>query len=113
MSNLHLSSLVVDGADPSLCRYDFNGSKTSPYAVITFNDTPGFTPAMLKDGLTKGQSNVKAVPGLADAAFSFSSTGNGPGVGLTFLSGTTVCSIYTTVPTTTAGEIALAKVILG
>lgn len=113
MSNLHLSSLVVDGGDPSLCQYLFNGDKASPYVVITLNSAPGYTPAMLESGLTQGQSDVKAVSGLADAAFSFTPSGGGGGVGLTFLSGNTICSIATTVPTTVAGEIALAKSILG
>lgn len=109
MSNLHLTSLVVDGSDPSTCLYLFNGDKASPYAVITFNAGPGMTPATLQSGLTSGQTDVKAVPGLADAAFSFTTD---PGRGLTFLSGDTVCSIDTTVPTTTADEVALAKAIL-
>lgn len=109
MSNLHLTSLVVDGTDPSICQYLFNGDKASPYAVITFNSVPGYTPAMLQSGLTAGQTGVKAVPGLANAAFSFTSA---PGSGLSFLSGDTICSIDTTVPTTTDEEIALAKAIL-
>lgn len=109
MSSLHLTSLVVDGSDPSLCRYLFNGDKTAPYVLITFNAVPGFTPAMLQSGLTSGQTDVKAVPGLADAAFSFASA---PGLGLSFLSGDTVCSIATAVPTATDEELALAKAIL-
>ena len=64
---------------------------------------------MLQSGLAAGQTGAKAVPGLADAAFSFASA---PGSGLSFLSGDTICSIDTTVPTTTDDEIALAKSIL-
>jgi hypothetical protein len=111
MSNLRLSKLVVEGSDPSICRYNFNGSKAAPYAVITFNSAPGMTPASLEASLKSGQSGVKAVPGLADAAFSF--TGSTGGSGLTFLSGATVSSIYSTVPTTKAAKVALAKSILG
>jgi hypothetical protein len=109
MSNLHLISLVVDGSDPSICRYLFNGDKLSPYVAITFNSVPGYTPAQLQSGLTAGQTGVKAVPGLADAAFSFTSDG---GLGLSLLSGDTICSIDTTVATTTNEEIALANAIL-
>jgi hypothetical protein len=112
MTNLHLSSLVVSGGDASLCQYLFNADKASPYVVITFNAVPSFTPAMLESGLTQGQSNVKAVSGLADAAFAFTPSGGGAGAGLTFLSGDTVCSIVTTVATTADGEIALARSIL-
>ncbi len=110
-SSLKLSKLVLDGGDPSLCQYLFNGSKTAPYAVITFNSAPGITAAAFESGLKKEQSDVKAVPGLADDAFTF--TGTTGGSGLSFLSGDTICSIYSTVPTTTAGKIALAKSILG
>jgi len=109
MSNLHLTSLVVDGSDASMCQYLFNGDKASPYVVITFTSAPEMTPAMLQSGLTSGQTGVKAVPGVADAAFSFDAA---PGLGLTYLSGDTVCSIGTTVPTTTDDEVALAKAIL-
>jgi hypothetical protein len=110
MSKLQLSKLVLDGGDPSMCRYLFNGSKTTPYAVITFNSAPGITPASFEAGLKSGQSGVEAVPGLADAAFTF--TGSAGGSGLSFLSGDTISSIFSTVPTTTAGKIALAKSIL-
>jgi hypothetical protein len=58
-----------------------------------------------------GQKQVTAVPGLADAAYTF--TGEEGTTGLSVLSGTTVFSIATTVPTTTDGKIALAKAILG
>jgi hypothetical protein len=75
MSNLNLSKLVVSGDDPSICQYLFNGDKASPYAVVTFNAAPGFTPAMLKDGLAKEQTDIKAVSGLADAAYTFTPTG--------------------------------------
>ena len=112
ISNLKLSALVLGSGDPSLCVYDFHGNKQAPYVEITFNAAPGFTPAMLQAGLAGGQKDVKPVSGVADAAFSFTPK-EGPGVGLTFLSGTIVCSIVTTVPTTPAGEIALATVILG
>jgi hypothetical protein len=110
MSNLRLSKLVLDGGDPSMCQYLFNGSKTTPYAVITFNSAPGITPASFEAGLKSAQSGVKADPGLADAAFTF--TGSAGGSGLSFLSGDTISSIFSTVPTTTAGKIALAKSIL-
>jgi hypothetical protein len=110
MSNLQLSKLVLDGGDPSMCQYLLNGSKSTPYAVITFNSAPGMTPASFESGLKSGQSDVKAVPGLADAAFTFAGTAGGSG--LSFLSGNTVSSIFSTVPTTTAGKIALAKSIL-
>ncbi len=110
MSNLQLSKLVLDGGDPSMCRYLFNGSKSAPYVVITFNSAPGITPASFEAGLKSGQSDVEAVPGLADAAFTF--TGSAGGSGLSFLSGDTISSIFSTVPTTTAGKIALAKSIL-
>ncbi len=109
MSNLHLSSLVLDGGDPSICQYLFNGSQTAPYAVVTFT-APAITPAAFEAGLKSGQSGVEVVPGLADAAFTF--TVSGGGNGLSFLSGSTVCSIVTTVPTTTAGEISLARALL-
>jgi hypothetical protein len=111
MSKLQLSKLVLDGGDPSMCQYLFNGSKTAPYAVITFNSAPGMTPASFEAGLKSGQSGVEAVPGLADDAFTF--TGSAGGSGLSFLSGDTVSSIFSTVPTTTAGKIALARSILG
>jgi hypothetical protein len=112
MSNLNLSKLVLNGNDPSICQYLYNGDPTTPYAVITFNAAPGMTAAMMKDGLTKGQASVKPVSGVGDAAFAFTPKGS-KGAGLTFLSGTTVCSIYTTQAiTTTAGEAALAHVIL-
>jgi hypothetical protein len=110
MSNLQLSKLVLDGGDPSMCQYLFKGSKTTPYAVITFNSSPGMTPASFKASLKSAQSGVEAVPGLADAAFTF--TGPEGGSGLSFLSGDTISSIFSTVPTTTAGKIALAKSIL-
>jgi hypothetical protein len=110
MSNLQLSKLVLDGGDPSMCQYLFNGSKTTPYAVITFNSSPGMTPASFKASLKSAQSGVEAVPGLADAAFTF--TGPEGGGGLSFLSGDTISSIFSTVPTTTAGKVALAKSIL-
>jgi hypothetical protein len=110
MSALHLASLVVDGADPSMCEYLFKGDKTAPYVLITFNALPpGLTAATIQSGLASGQTDVKTVAGLGDAAFSFSSS---PGLGLTFLSSSTVCSIVTTVPTTTDDEVALAKSIL-
>jgi replicative DNA helicase len=111
MSNLHLSSLTVSGADPSMCQYLHNGDKSQPYAVITFNAAPGFTADMVKAGLVQEQSDVKPVSGVADAAYSFSPK-EGQGVGLTFLSGSVVCSIFTSVPATVAGETALAGVIL-
>jgi hypothetical protein len=110
MSKLQLSKLVLDGGDPSLCQYLFNGSKTTPYAVITFNSAPGTTSASFEAGLKSGQSDVEAVSGLADAAFTFK--GSVLGSGLSFLSGDTICSIYTAVPTTTADKIVLAKSIL-
>jgi hypothetical protein len=110
MSDLQLSKLVLDGGDPSLCQYLFNGSKTTPYAVITFNSAPGTTSASFEAGLKSGQSDVEAVSGLADAAFTFK--GSVLGSGLSFLSGDTICSIYSAVPTTTAGKIVLAKSIL-
>lgn len=110
MSNLHLSKLVIEGSDPSMCRYNFNGSKTAPYAVITFNSAPGMTPASFEASLKSAQSGVKSVAGLADAAVTF--TGAAGGSGLSFVSGDTVSSIFSTVPTTTAGKIALAKSIL-
>lgn len=99
----------MDQGNPGYCLYNFHGAKNAPYAVITFNSAPGITPTAVEAGLKSGQKNVVAVPGLADAAFSFSS---GRGRGLTFLSGTVVCSIGTTVPTTAAGEEALARTIL-
>ncbi|HEY3907415.1 MAG TPA: hypothetical protein VGM14_26155 [Streptosporangiaceae bacterium] len=108
MSNLHLTSLVVSG-DPSICEYLFKGNKSSPYAAITFNANPGITPAKVKASLKQGQTDVQDVPGLGDAAFSFASD---RGKGLTFLSGGTICSIDTTVPTTIAAEVALARAIL-
>jgi hypothetical protein len=111
MSSLQLSKLVLEGSDPSMCRYNFNGSKSAPYAVITFNSAPGMTAATFAASLKSGQTGVKAVPGLADAAFTF--TGSAGGSGLSFLSGDTVSSIFSTVPTTAAGKIALAKLILG
>lgn len=111
MSNLHLSMLTVNGADPSSCQYLFKGSKTAPYVVITFNPAPpNFTPASFGTQLKRAQSGVEAVPGLADAAFTF--TGSAGGSGLSFLSGGTICSIFSTVPTTAAGKIALAKSII-
>ena len=75
MSNLQLSKLVLEGGDPSMCQYLFNGSKTTPYAVITFNSSPGMTPASFKASLKSAQSGVEAVPGLADAAFTFDPRG--------------------------------------
>jgi len=110
MSNLQLSKLVLDGGDPSMCNYLFNGSKTAPYAVITFNPAPGMTAASFEAGLKSGQSGVEAVPGLADAAFTFKASAGASG--LSFLSGGTICSIFSTVRTTTAGKVALAKSIL-
>jgi hypothetical protein len=109
MSNLHLTSLVVSGADPSICEYLFKGSKSAPYVVITFNANPGITAAGVEDGLKKEQKNVQPVPGLADAAFSFAAA---PGKGLTFLSGDTICSILSIRPTTTSAEVALANAII-
>jgi hypothetical protein len=47
---------------------------------------------------------------VGDDAFTFA--GSEGGGGLSFLSGDTVSSIFSTVPTTTAGKIALAKSIL-
>ncbi|HEY0932484.1 MAG TPA: hypothetical protein VGD91_01970 [Trebonia sp.] len=61
--------------------------------------------------LKKAQSDVKPVPGLADAAYSW--VGSGGGHGLTFLSGDTICSIDSTVPTTLADKTALARSIIG
>ncbi len=109
MSNLHQTSLVVHSADPSICEYLFNGSKSAPYVAITFNANPGITVAQVKAGLEQEQKDVKPVPGLADAAFSFAAP---PGGGLTFLSGDTICSILSVVPTTTADEVALANAII-
>jgi hypothetical protein len=109
MSNLHQTSLVVHGADPSICEYLFKGNKLAPYVTITFNANPGITVAQVKAGLEQGQKDVKVVPGLADAAFSFAAPTGG---GLTFLSGDTICSILSIVPTTTADEVALANAII-
>jgi hypothetical protein len=106
-----LSRLVLHGDDPSTCEYLHNGDQAAPYAVITFSSAPGLTDAAFAAGLKKAQSGVTAVPGLADSAFSF--TGSGGGSGLSFISGDTVCSIYSTVPTTTAGKVSLAKSIVG
>jgi hypothetical protein len=110
MSNLHLSSLTVSGDDPSTCQYLFNGSKSAIYVIVTFNAAPGVTAAAIESGLKTGQSDVEPVSGLADAAFSFK--GPAAGEALTFLSGTTICSIATSVSTTTADEVTLAKAIL-
>ncbi len=109
MSNLHQTSLVVHGADPSICQYFFKGNKAALYVAITFGANPGITVAQVKAGLEREQKDVKPVPGLADAAFSF---GAPPGLGLTFLSGDTICSILSGVPTTTADEVALANAII-
>ena len=108
MSSLHLTSLVVSG-DPSLCEYLFKGNKSAPYAAIIFSANPGLTPAKVKASQRQGHSDFQDVPGLGDAAFSFASD---RGKGLTFLSGGTICSIDTAVPTTTADEVALARAIL-
>lgn len=110
MSNLHLSDLTLDGGDPSFCRYLFKGSKTAPYVAITFNSAPGFTPVAFHASLKQGQHNVRPVPGLADAAYTFG--GKAGGSGLSILSNSTVCSILSTVPTSTAGKVALARLIL-
>jgi hypothetical protein len=109
MSNLHLTSLVVHGADPSICEYLFKGNNSEPYVTITFNANPGITPAGAEKGLKQEQKDVRAVPGLADAAFSFAAP---PGQGLTFLSGDTICSILVLRPTTTSAEVALAGAII-
>ncbi len=109
MSKLHQTSLVVHGADPSFCEYLFKGNKSAPYVTITFNASPRFTVAQVKASVEHGQKVVKVVPGLADVAFSFAAP---PGGGLTFLSGDTICSILSIVPTTTADEVALANAII-
>lgn len=109
MSNLHQTSLVVRGGDPSICEYLYKGNKSAPYVLITFNANPGITAAGVERGLKHGQKDVRPVPGAGDAAFSFAAS---PGKGLTFLSGDTVCSILTVRPTTTADEVALANAII-
>jgi hypothetical protein len=81
--------------------------------VITFNAAPGMTSSMFESGLKSGQKDVKPVPGVADSAFSWGDSTGGTGSGLSFLSGTTVCSIVSTVSTTTSGKDTLAKAILG
>ncbi len=84
---------------------------SDPYVAITFSAVPASdTPGSFQDQLKQAQSGVKAVAGLADAADTF--TGSGGGSGLSFLSGGTICSIFTTVPTTTAGKAALARSII-
>jgi hypothetical protein len=108
MSSLHLTSLIVSG-DPSLCEYLFKGNKSAPSAAIIFSANPGLTAAKVKASQRQGHSDFQDVPGLGDAAFSFASD---RGKGLTFLSGGTICSIDTTVPTTTADEVALARAII-
>jgi hypothetical protein len=111
MAKLSLTKLTLSGSDPSLCRYLYNGSDNAPYVAITFNSAPGMTKDAFASGLKQGQSNVQPVSGVADSAFSRGGTAGGSG--LSPLSGDTVCSIVTTVPTTTAGQVALAKSILG
>ena len=111
MSNLHLSQLVVDGDDPTFCRYLYKGSKAAPYVAISFGPAPpGYTPASFESDLKSAQSGVKPVSGLADAAYTY--TGEEGASGLSLLSAGTICSIITAVPTTTAGKVALAKAIL-
>jgi hypothetical protein len=110
MANLQLASLVLGSGDPSMCEYLFNGSESAPYVVITFTYAPGITAAVFESGLKGGQADVKAVAGVGDVAFSFA--GISDGVGLSLLSGSTACSIVTTVPSTTAGEVSLAQKIL-
>jgi hypothetical protein len=111
MSKLGLSKLVVHGADPSFCEYLYQGNNADPYVAITFSAAPpSITPGSFQDQLKQAQSGVKAVAGLADAADTF--TGSGGGSGLSFLSGGTICSIVSSVPTTTAGKVALARSII-
>jgi hypothetical protein len=113
MSALGLSKLVVHGADPSFCEYLYQGNKADPSVVITFNVAPAdVNPSSLGAALKSAQANVKAVPGLGDAAYSWGSAGAGGSFGLSFLSGGTLCSITTVVPTTLAGRVALARWII-
>jgi hypothetical protein len=109
MSNLHLTSLVVHSADPSVCEYLFKGNNSAPYVAITFNANPGLIAAKVKASLKLAHRDVQTVPGLADAAFSFAAP---PGEGLTFLSGNTICSILVIRPTTTSDVVALANAII-
>jgi hypothetical protein len=96
----------------STCAYlHKQGSASAPYVLITFTVAPEMTPALLHDSLDKGQHSLKAVPGVGDAAYAFAATTGG--TGLTFLSGTVVCSIYTPVKTTTTAKATLAGHILG
>jgi hypothetical protein len=112
MSNLHLSTLVLSSGDPSFCEYLYNGDKSSPSVSISFNAAPpGMTGATLGGVLRGGQRDVAPVSGVADAAFSWKAK-EGPGGGLTLLSGTVICSIATTVAVSTADEVALANAIL-
>ncbi len=111
MSKLGLSQLVVHLASPGFCEYLYQGNKAAPYVAIEFFAAPpGTTPGSFQDQLKKTQPGVKALAGLADAAATY--TGSGSGSGLSFLSGGTICSIFTSVPTTTAGKVALARSII-
>jgi hypothetical protein len=105
MSNLKISGLVLEAGDPSLCRYNVNGS---PNVQITFNAGPGITPAIFEAGVRAGHTSVVAVPNLGDAAFSY---GTSP-LALSVLSGGIFLTIISTVPTTPADEISLAKAII-
>ncbi len=110
MSKLNLTALVLGGTDPRFCRYLFHGASGAPHVVITFDAASGMTHAAFEAGLKQDQSDVKPVPGLGDAAYTWA--GIADSRGLSTLSGSTVFSILTTVPTATAGQIALAQAII-
>ena len=83
----------------------------APYVAIEFHcRSPSVTPGSFQDQLKKTQPGVKALAGLADSAATY--TGSAAGSGLSFLSGGTICSIFTSVPTTTAGKVAVARSII-
>ncbi len=114
MSTLQLSGLTPGPVDTesgeSICSYLAGSGSGSPQAVVTFSPNPGLTIARVLTSAQKDHPDAQPVAGLADGALTWS--GDNGGIGLSFITASTIVTIYTTVPTTLAGETALAQLIL-
>lgn len=113
MSNLHLSDLTLEGDDPSTsCIYIHGADPSAAQVVIILTPAPGVTAAVIQSGLQSNDSDVQAVSGIGDAAYTFTGKSDGT-TGITVLSAGVVVSIAVNAQISTAAEEALAKAIIG